>query len=114
MSRKLIKLSSNLAEYIRETVDIETATKAEPYVKALSQFDQVVEACFGAELKSNFSSLIKDFMKTYHSLNISIPLKVHLLEGHIEEFLTRKGGNHGAGYWSEQAMEACHYDLNNE
>ena len=32
----------------------------------------------------------------------------------MEEFLVRKGSRHGAGYWSEQAMEACHYDLDDE
>ena len=32
----------------------------------------------------------------------------------MEEFLSRRGSKHGAGYWSEQAMEECHYDLDKE
>ena len=53
-------------------------------------------------------------MVTYRTLGITIPLKVHLLESHLQEFLVRRGDVHGAGFWSEQAMEACHYDLQEE
>ena len=32
----------------------------------------------------------------------------------MQEILVRKGGRQGAGFWSEQSMEACHYDLADE
>ena len=76
MGRKLIKLSGNLGEYVKTMLDPETAGKAEPYVKALSQFNLVVDACFGQDLSPIYVNLIKEFMVTYRSLGISIPLKV--------------------------------------
>lgn len=114
MAKKLLKLSTNLTKFVDQELDIQDAGKAAPFLKALSQFNLVVDACFGQELDSNYTTLIREFMMTYRSLGISVPLKVHLLESHLEQFLVSKGGKKGAGYWSEQAMEACHYDLNNE
>ena len=28
---------------------------------------------------------------------------------HLVEFIERRGGEMGLGFWSEQAMEACHH-----
>ena len=52
-----------------------------------------------------------EFSNKYTGLNSSVSLKVHLVESHLQEFLGEKGGNFGAGYFSEQAMESCHYDF---
>ena len=40
--------------------------------------------------------------------------KVHLLESHASEFLEMMGGEHGLGYYSEQAMESMHKELKKE
>ena len=32
-----------------------------------------------------------------------------MVMSHIVEFLERRGEKAGLGYWSEQAMEACHH-----
>ena len=37
--------------------------------------------------------------------------KVHLLESHASEFLEMMGGEHGLGFYSEQAMESMHKEL---
>ena len=49
---------------------------AEVYVKAMKEFNQVRHSCFGQTLSADYVSLIKQFMVTYRSLKISIPLKV--------------------------------------
>ena len=79
MARKLLKLSGSLAEFTKKELDSETLAKASPFIKALSQFGAVVEACFGQTLDPNYTNLIKDFMLTYRSLQISIPLKVIII-----------------------------------
>ena len=114
MAKKLLKLSNNLSKFVDHELDEETVAKATPFMSALFQFNLVVEACFGQDLDPCYPQLINDFMVTYRALGITIPLKVHLLESHLQEFLVRRGDVHGAGFWSEQAMEACHYDLQEE
>ena len=50
----------------------------------------------------------------HRSLGITVTPKVHLLETHASEFLEMMGGEHGLGYYSEQAMESMHKDLKKE
>lgn len=107
----LRKAPKSLAEKVKTELGSDTADKAAPYIIAFHQLHQVVEACFGQDLDSSYTTKIKDFMKTYRSLGISIPLKVHLLESHLEEFLKIHSEKYGAGYYSEQAMESCHKDF---
>ena len=76
MAKKLLKLSNNFAKFVDQELDSQTADKAAPYLAALSQFDLVVEACFGQDLDPNYTNLITEFMLTYRSLNITIPLQV--------------------------------------
>ena len=76
MAKKLLKLSNNFAKFVDQEMDSKTADKAAPYLAALSQFDLVVEACFGQDLDPNYTNLITEFMLTYRSLNITIPLQV--------------------------------------
>ena len=67
-------LAAKLREYLANRP--ENLVVAEQYICALEQFDAVVHSCFGQELKSGYTHLIKRFMDTYRSLGISIPLKV--------------------------------------
>ena len=90
---------------------VEKLTLAKLYIKALRQFDRVVHSCFGQTLQPNYDVNIEEFMDTYRALQISIPLKVHLLESHAVEFLKMMGEEHGLGFYSEQAMESMHHDL---
>ena len=68
----------------------------------------VKDACFGQTLDPNYEALISQFMTTYRSLPISIPLKLHVLETHTSEFLKDMGEEHGLGFYSEQSYEAMH------
>ena len=62
-------------------------------IKALKQFNDVTHSCFGQNLLPNYPEHIIEFMETYRALNITIPVKVHLLETHAIEFLKIMGRN---------------------
>ena len=101
-----------LEKKLEGTVEsVEKLTLAKLYIKALRQFDRVVLSCFDQTLQPNYDVNIEEFMDTYRALQISIPLKVHLLESHAVEFLKMMGEEHGLGFYSEQAMESMHHDL---
>ena len=36
-------------------------------------------------------------------------MQVHVVISHLVEYLERRGEKAGLGFWSEQAMEACHH-----
>ena len=79
------------------------------FILALKQFSSVKDACFGQYLDiQNYENYIKQFMTTYRSLPISIPLKLHVLESHAVEFLKDMGEQFGLGFFSEQSFEAMH------
>ena len=69
----------------------------------------ICQGCFGQYLDvQNYENYIKQFMTTYRSLPISIPLKLHVLESHAVEFLKDMGEQFGLGFFSEQSYEAMH------
>ena len=41
--------------------------------------------------------------------NISITTKVHILTEHVPDFCKKHG--YSLGWYSEQALESCHYDF---
>ena len=79
MAQKLLKKVDHLLVKLEQTLSQDRFVLAKVYVKAFKQFDLVVESCFGQTLTPRYSDLIKSFMTTYRSLNISIPLKVNYL-----------------------------------
>ena len=90
-------------------VDPEKLQLAGKFILALKQFSSVKDACFGQYLDvQNYENYIKQFMTTYRSLPISIPLKLHVLESHAVEFLKDMGEQFGLGFFSEQSYEAMH------
>jgi hypothetical protein len=91
-----------LADKLRQSLTPARMELAEQYVQAFKQFAKVVESCFGQVLMPGYAPHIDQFMTTYRSLKISIPMKVHLLESHAQEFLKMKGEEHGLGFYSEQ------------
>ena len=76
MAELILKRISLLEGRVREQLEGERLTTAMSYINAFSQFDKVVKSCFGQTLNPGYTELIKDFMVTYRSLNISVPLKV--------------------------------------
>ena len=80
----------------------------------IMQFNKVVVACFGQELRQNFRETITKFVVMYRKLPICVTPKVHLVFVHLIEFLETKGFVDGLGAWSEQAMESVHHDMKME
>ena len=76
MAEKVLKNLDSLSTKVETEVEPQRLSLANLYLKAFRQFYSVVKACFGQELALGYSALIKDFIITYRSLNISIPLKV--------------------------------------
>ena len=71
----------------------------------------------GKGTKSYFQPFLLNLVFTTiinRALGITVTPKVHLLETHASEFLEMMGGEHGLGYYSEQAMESMHKELKKE
>lgn len=79
------------------------------FVDAFKKFNEVVKACFTADLSPKFVEFIDEFKEAYLALNISVTPKVHAVFFHVKEFCTAH--KKGLGFCSEQAMEAVHYDF---
>ena len=76
MAELLLKRINSLEVKMQESLTPDQIQLGEMYIKAFKQLDAVVHACFGQTLAPNYEALIQDFMTTYRSLDISIPLKV--------------------------------------
>ena len=111
MAKRLLNNLDNLGVFAENSLNAETHAKVIPFIVALQTFNEVRKSCFGQAVSENYEKCITDFSEAYRSLGISIPLKVHLVESHLSEFIKMKGGEIGAGYYSEQAMESCHKDF---
>ena len=61
--------------------------------------------------KCKYEEYIEIFMTAYRALDLTIPVKFHLLEKHCAQFLKMYKEEHGLGYFSEQAMESCHSEM---
>ena len=79
------------------------------FAHAMSHFDQVVNACFKSELKSDFLIKIERFRKSYMKLGINVTPKVHAVFEHVGEFCKRR--KMGLARYAEQASESVHYDF---
>ena len=71
--------------------------------------------CFGMELLPGYHKAIDNFSALYRKIcKGKIPVKVHILEAHVVDFLERQAGlgyaGKGLGWWSEQASESVHSD----
>ena len=110
-SKKLLTKIEQLESKLMDTVnDPQKLFISSQYIKAFKQFRLVAHACFGINLQPNYVELIADFMETYRSLDISIPLKFHVLERHTQEFIEAMGGTYGLGHYSEHSFEATHHE----
>ena len=113
MAKLLLKKLDSLRMAVNKQ-DEQVVIKAEPFIQTLEKLEAVRQACFGQLVEAGYSEKISIFSSSYRSLGISIPLKVHVLECHLEEFLELKGGVYGAGFWSEQAPESAHREFEKE
>ena len=113
MAKLLLKKLDSLRMAVSKQNE-QVVIKAEPFIQTLERLEAVRQACFGQLVEAGYGEKISAFSSSYRSLGISIPLKVHVLESHLEEFLELKGGVYGAGFWSEQAPESAHREFEKE
>lgn len=120
-SRKYLKRIDKMEELLEQDNTLSDYTKAQINlcITALKTFNKVVISCFGQTLDSthgDYRDLIKDFSRQYRAIdNLSVTVKMHCLEVHVEQFLDMKGdGVKGLGFWSEQSYEAVHYHWKTE
>ena len=84
-------------------------------VEVMEAFDQVVNSCFGVELKENYPSLIEEYSTKYRAIpNITFPTKFHMVEQHVQESIEMKHPDRGLGAYTEQAFESCHHHFKEE
>ena len=70
MARLLVKSSRNLFESLSRLED-EIVDRGTPFVMAISLFNDVLDACFGQDLKPDYKEKIASFMTEYRSLFLS-------------------------------------------
>ena len=114
MAKRLLNNLYSLEHRVNEKLDKQTQDKILPFLTALKCFNGVRVTCFGQIVLEGYKESVDSFSKAYRVLNISVPLKVHLIEAHLIDYLQMKGGEKGAGFYSEQAMESCHHDFKTE
>ena len=68
------------------------------YIKVLRDFEKIFHGCFGKSLSSTYVKDLEEFFTSYRNLRATIPLKVHIVEQHIIEFIGIKGGVFGMIY----------------
>jgi hypothetical protein len=100
-SRKLLRSADILAEICPPS--------ALKFVSEFRAFNDIIEACFGAELKPNWSRALCDFRLKFADLKIAPTPKVHAILHHVGEFCSLK--QRSLGLWSEQTAESLHFDF---
>ena len=96
--------------------------KAEPIIKLLEIFSDVVNKCFGMKLDSGYKAAIQSFSVAYMELHkekpktFTVTPKIHIVMFHVQQYLEllnaeEEEGDRGLGYMSEQAFEAVHSNM---
>ena len=81
----------------------------ENHISAIKAFNDVRNDIFGTELKSGWKDSLENFCKSYKRIiNISKPLKIHILSSHVEDFINKYSNGKGLGFYSEQTGESIH------
>ena len=118
-TRMFLKSTTKLREAYEKVGKLE---KAEPIIKLLDNFSDVVSKCFGMKLDSGYKAALNTFSSAYMELNkvkpktFTVTPKIHIVMFHVEQYLglmnaEEEEEDHGLGYMSEQAFEAVHSDM---
>jgi hypothetical protein len=89
-----------------------TVTENNPaicFAKAFKLLGQMVQTCFGRDLKDGWKENIQNFCDAYLLLKISITSKFHIIKDHLTAFCQHHGC--GLARFSEQSFEAVHADF---
>ena len=115
-TRKFLKSTQKLREAYEVVGKLE---KAEPIIKLLEIFSDVVSKCFGMKLDSGYKAAIQRFSDAYMELHkekpktFTVTPKIHIVMFHVQQYIElmnaeEEEGDRGLGYMSEQAFEAVH------
>ena len=94
----------------------EISDRVKNVAPVLEAFNRVKHSCFGQRIYGDYVGEIARFSSLYRSLpGITKPPKFHMLESHVETFLTRRQAegfvDHGLSFWGEQQFESSHHDF---
>lgn len=80
-------------------------------VNCLGALNEVVDSCFGMELKENYVAAIERFDELLIENQIEITPKLHIIVDHLIEFFDTlpEDNKHGLAYFGEQASESIHH-----
>jgi len=73
------------------------------YVTALKALRDVNSSCLGLQLDEYYADVLKHFSESYRKLDISVTVKVHILEKHVKQYIERT--NDSLGTVSEQVRK---------
>ena len=81
------------------------------FLRSFKAMDKLVQACFSTgKVVVDLHPLTNDRVISYMDLNITVPLKVHVLFTHVIPALQFTGGR-GLGHVSEQPEESVHREF---
>ena len=118
-TRMFLKSTTKLREAYNQVGKLQ---KAEPTIKLLEIFSEVVSKAFGKKLDSDYKDAFQSFSTAYMELNkekpktFTVTPKIHIVIFHVQQYLEmmntkEEEENRGLGYMSEQAFEAVHSDM---
>ena len=117
-TRMFLKSTTKLREAYEKVGMLQ---KAEPIIKLLEIFSEVVSRAFGKKLDSGYKAALQSFSSAYMELNkekpktFTVTPKIHIVMFHVQEYLelmnAEEAEDRGLGYMSEQAFEAVHSDM---
>lgn len=102
-SAKLLMKKAFMLKEMCEDKDIEK------YIVCFSSFEAVVQDCFGQTLHERYQESIKTFIADVKAADISVTVKIHILEKHVCEFIEIH--QLPLGIINEQASEHVHSDF---
>ena len=79
------------------------------FANAFKLMGQMVQSCFGKDLKVGWQEHIANFCQAYLQLTISITSKFHIVKDHLTDFCKQHGC--GLARFSEKSFEAVHADF---
>ena len=107
------KLLNSIDRLDSMLIEAKVSVKCLNETVALDSFKRVTDKCFGMLLQDGWEEAIEQFSADFRYLDKEIPLKVHILEIHVPQFLNRKQADYpgkGLGFFNEQSSESVHHD----
>ena len=117
-TRRFLKSTEKLRDAYEQVGKL---ARAEPIIRLLELFSELVSKCFGPKLVSGYEDAVKEFSSAYLKLNqqepgtFAVTPKIHIVMFHVVQYLQLLNAetqeDRGLGYVSEQAFEAVHSDM---